>query len=100
MTQNVSEHKLEERLRLGVKSLGGKALKLKGPPGFPDRTAILPGGRTIYIEMKRPRGGVVAEHQEIWHADLRAMGHEVEVLWTMTQVDAWLRKIARQLGRS
>ena len=36
-----------------IKSLGGKAYKWVSP-GVPDRIAILPGGRIIFIEVKRP----------------------------------------------
>jgi len=53
-------------------------------PGFPDVTAILPDGRTVFIEMKAPKG-TVSDEQEKLHAKLRAMGAVVVVarcIWT------------------
>ena len=50
------ESTFERKLCEYVKSLGGKAYKWVSPgaPGVPDRIVILPGGRIIFIEVKRP----------------------------------------------
>lgn len=50
------ESTFERKLCEHIKSLGGKAYKWVSPgaPGVPDRIAILPGGRIIFIEVKRP----------------------------------------------
>lgn len=50
------ESTFERKLCEHIKSLGGKAYKRvpPGAPGVPDRVAILPGGRIIFIEVKRP----------------------------------------------
>lgn len=50
------ESTFERKLCEYVKSLGGKAYKWVSPgaSGAPDRIAILPGGRIIFIEVKRP----------------------------------------------
>lgn len=47
------EKTLEAYLCKKVKSLGGKCLKLTGEVGIPDRLVILPGGRYIFVELKR-----------------------------------------------
>jgi len=47
--------------------------------GWPDLTLALPGGRTVFIETKRPVGGVVSPEQQQIHADLRALGHHVGI---------------------
>jgi hypothetical protein len=47
------EKTLEAYLCKKVKSLGGKCLKLTGEAGIPDRLVILPGGRYIFVELKR-----------------------------------------------
>lgn len=47
------ESTFERKLCEYIKSLGGKAYKWVSP-GVPDRIAILPGGRIIFIEVKRP----------------------------------------------
>ena len=51
-----SEQRLEQRLVQGVKRLGGIAIKFE-PPGWagaPDRILLLPGGRTMFVEVKAP----------------------------------------------
>lgn len=50
------ESGFEKKLCDYIKSLGGKAYKWVSPgaSGVPDRIAILPGGRVIFIEVKRP----------------------------------------------
>ena len=50
------ESDFERKLCMYIKSLGGKAFKWVSPGarGVPDRIAILPGGRIIFIEVKRP----------------------------------------------
>lgn len=50
------ESALERNICNYIKALGGKAYKWVSPgaPGVPDRIAILPGGKIIFIEVKRP----------------------------------------------
>ena len=50
------ESTLEQKIVRYVKSLGGRAFKWVSPgtPGVPDRIIILPGGRIIFAELKRP----------------------------------------------
>ncbi|MCM1441454.1 MAG: VRR-NUC domain-containing protein [Roseburia sp.] len=50
------ESAFEKKLCDHIKSLGGKAYKWVSPGtrGVPDRIAILPGGKVIFIEVKRP----------------------------------------------
>ena len=45
--------------------------------GFPDMVALLPGGRTLLIEVKAPTGGVVSEAQDGLHTQLRSLGYTV-----------------------
>ena len=51
------EKTLEKQICNKVKDLGGRAFKwvCPGVSGVPDRICILPGGRIIFIELKRPR---------------------------------------------
>jgi hypothetical protein len=48
-------------------------------PGWPDLLCALPGGRVVWIETKRPVGGVLSVDQQDIHRDLRAIGHHVGV---------------------
>ena len=48
--------------------------------GFPDLTCAIPPARVVFLETKRPVGGVLSEAQQEIHARLRAMGHHVGVV--------------------
>lgn len=52
----MNEKYLENKIRNYVKSKGGLCLKWNSPgfTGVPDRIALLPGGRVVFIEVKRP----------------------------------------------
>lgn len=82
----------EQHLRVEVEARGGMCPKFIDPArrGAPDRMVLLPGGKVIFVEMKREGTGTVKKHQERYHADLRALGHRVEVLWSKEDVDAFL----------
>jgi len=71
--------------------IGGMCLKGDVPGRkFIDRIAILPGGRTVYFELKRPRGGVRSRHQVETVKRLVALGHEAYFCKTKEEVDACL----------
>lgn len=85
------ESTIETYLSSRVKALGG--ISLKGDvPGrrFLDRIAILPGGRTIYFELKRPKNGYKRAHQIETVDRLVLMGHEAYFCKTKEEVDAAL----------
>jgi hypothetical protein len=50
------ENRLECKIKSKVKALGGKCYKWVSPgnDGVPDRIVVLPGGRVIFLEVKRP----------------------------------------------
>ncbi len=70
---------------------GGLCLKWVSPStrGVPDRIVLMPGGRTIYVELKS-RGGRLSPPQRRMHTKLRDMGFRVEVLWTIRQVNEFV----------
>lgn len=47
--------------------------------GWPDLQIFLPGGRALFLEMKRPKGGEIAIRQSEIHQQLRALGYYVGV---------------------
>jgi hypothetical protein len=69
----VRENVVEAELVARVEALGGVAEKVtvRGRRGFFDRLVTLPGGRTIYVECKRPKGGRLSPHQKQRHAIYR-----------------------------
>lgn len=85
------EKDIEKALGRMVGRRGGRCLKWVCPgwAGVPDRIILLPGGRIVFVELKRPKGGDVSALQQKWaewltklgfrhrlvfnHADLRAL---------------------------
>lgn len=70
------EKEVERKLTNMVKDRGGLCLKWVCPGwrGVPDRIVILPGGRIVFVETKRPIGGKREKLQEWWAAKLKAFG--------------------------
>lgn len=70
------EKEIEAKLRQTVELHGGMCLKWVCPgwSGVPDRIILLPGGRIIFVETKRPKGGRVSAIQTWWKKRLEALG--------------------------
>lgn len=88
------ESKIEKALVTQVKSIGGLAWKFVSPgtAGVPDRLVILPDGRTIYVELKRP-GQKPGPLQEYRRKQLQERGHEVYVIDTIEGVKAFIQEV-------
>ena len=82
------EKEIERKLRLEVTKLGGQCLKWVCPgwSGVPDRIILLPGGRVVFAEIKRPRGGVVSGLQSFWQRKLQGLGFTVWYIYTEEDV--------------
>ena len=76
------EKDIERKLRQMVEDHGGLCLKwvCPGGAGVPDRIALLPGGRIVFVELKRP-GGRVSKMQEWWMAKLCRLDFDCMVVW-------------------
>lgn len=94
------EKAIENKLRKGIKAIGGLCLKWESPgyTGVPDRMILLPGGHILLAETKAP-GKKERKRQEYVHKQLRALGFTVystvdseakvgEIIRTATQVVA------------
>lgn len=83
----MQESALERKICDYIKTLGGKAYKWVSPgtSGVPDRIAILPGGRIIFIEVKRPglRDGLRVRQKKVI-ATLEKLGCTV---WRISDMD-------------
>ena len=75
-----SEKAIERYLRDQVKNLGGVCLKYSSAntAGYPDRVALLPGGQTIWIELKS-KGKKPTKLQAVRINHLASLGHRVFV---------------------
>lgn len=76
------EKELEAKLVRGVEQLGGLCLKwvCPGNSGVPDRIVLLPGGRVLFVEMKRPGKSSLDPLQRIWQRTLSRTGFDVLVV--------------------
>lgn len=70
------EKDVERALVRLVRQHGGLCLKwiCPGWGGVPDRILLLPGGRALFVELKRPQGGRVSELQKKWQEWLCGLG--------------------------
>jgi hypothetical protein len=87
---------VEEYFVEQVELHGGICPKLVdiGRKGFPDRTPMWPEygwARIHFVELKTI-GGCLESWQERYHKDLRAVGAQVFVIWTKTQVDEYVER--------
>lgn len=83
------ESSIEARLRDKVRDeLDGKAFKFVSPGsnGVPDRLILLPGGRTIFCELKAPGKRPTPQQLRV-HGYLRSLGFPVFVIDSMAGVD-------------
>jgi hypothetical protein len=86
------ERQIERYFCEAIAAAGGVAEKVesRSARGFFDRLAVLPGGRVIFAEIKKPKGGVVAAHQRERHERYRSLGAEVVLIKTFADVDRLL----------
>ena len=82
------EKEIEEALRDAVTRHGGKCLKWVCPgwSGVPDRIILLPGGRVLFAETKRPKGGKVSKMQQWWAEQLRHLGFQSVIVKDLEDV--------------
>ena len=88
--QTISEKQVENYLVDRVRAAGGVAEKTASPGrrGYFDRVVALPGGRVIFVEVKKPRGWHMPLHQRARHKLYRDLGCEVAVVKTIADVDS------------
>ncbi len=90
-----TEDKVEGHLTKVVKARGGITIKLPAIwyAGIPDRMVLLPGGKVLFAELKRPVGGVFEKLQPLWIAKLRKLGFTVHVWHTKGSIDAYFEEL-------
>jgi hypothetical protein len=88
---------LEQHLVREVERVGGRAPKWVSPGqrGVPDRLVILPGGRTVYVEMKSP-GKPLNPLQERWAKILQSLGHEVYKIDSVDAIERFIQEVIQK----
>jgi hypothetical protein len=86
------EHDIEAYLVHRATLLGGEVRKVKwiGRRGAPDRVVFLPGGKTLWVELKRP-GQKANPHQAREHARMRDIGQAVVVVDSLDEIEELLK---------
>ena len=89
------ESAIEKKLRARVKAHGGQCLKWVSPgeAGVPDRIVLLPGGRIVFVETKRPKGGKLSPLQNYWGRTLSRLGFPVWVVWNAGDLAEFEKKV-------
>jgi len=86
---------LERNFRRAVKAIGGVALKWVSPGnrGVPDRIVILPGGWTVYAELKAP-GRTLTPLQRKWKKKLEQLGHRHYKIDSVEDIEKFIREVS------
>lgn len=95
---NVSEKAIERYLCEVVKSLGGVCLKYSnaGAVGYPDRVALMPDGRCVWVELKS-KGKKPTKLQMIRIEQLASLGHQVFVADSKERINEILEDVGYDL---
>lgn len=88
----IRESSIEGYLRQRVKDRGGLCIKLSPASyvGIPDRLVVLPGGRVAFVEVKKPKGGLVGKAQFVWRDRLVDLGVMHRFVFTKEDVEEML----------
>ena len=75
---------VESHLKILIDESGGMCVKLSpmNYVGIPDRMVLLPGGRLVFVECKKPKGGKIAKMQGWWRDKLIGLGFEHRYVFT------------------
>jgi len=88
----IKEASIEKYLEAQIKLQRGVCIKLNPNwyIGIPDRLCVF-NGRTLFAELKRPKGGRLSVTQKIWKKMLTDAGAEWHMINTREQVDQLIR---------
>ena len=89
------EKEVESRLRTQVKSkLGGRAIKFVSPGlrGVPDRIVLMPGGRIVFVETKKPKENL-RKLQKYVCGMIAGLGFDVRRIDTKEKVDLFIQEM-------
>lgn len=95
------ERDIEAKLTRKVRQYGGVCLKWVCPgwAGVPDRIVLLPGGKVVFVELKRPQGGRLSDLQKWWAKRLIDMGFEHWTIWSKEDLELFRQVHLAERGR-
>ena len=91
----MKESSIEAYLVREIKRRGGLCYKFVSPGnvGVPDRLIILPGGRTVFVELKTETGRL--SKLQVWQRrEMERRGADVRVLHGKDAVQEFLREVS------
>jgi hypothetical protein len=93
--KNFREAEIEKYFVWAVALIGGKTYKFKSisQRGVADRIACLPNGDTWFVEVKRPKGGVLSPLQDLFAEEMWTLKQHYVCMWTKEDVDQWLTEL-------
>lgn len=91
---NEKEREIEKYFIWTVMSVGGLSYKFRSTTmrGVADQVACLPNGQTWFVELKRPKGGVVSALQAEFANDMIRLQQRYILLSTKEQINDWIAK--------
>lgn len=94
------ERDIEDRLRDGIKKLGGRCYKFVSPGnrGVPDRLVLLPGGAVYFVELKTEVGRL-SKIQRVQIKRMERLGVQIAVLYGLSEVDAFLAYCEKEVHK-
>lgn len=84
----MSEKMIEKRLVEEVKRLDGLIYKFNSQAnnGLPDRLIVFPNNLIIFVELKKPKGGITSKVQEYQLEKLKEKGCITFIISNITEV--------------
>lgn len=94
------EKEIENHFVWTVERLGGKSWKFTSPgrSGVADRIACLPDGTTWFVELKRPKGGVLAPLQAEFQSEVVWLKQRYALIHTKELIDEWSKVRQREIA--
>lgn len=93
-----AERVIEAKLRKQINKMGGRFYKWVSPgnDGVPDRIAVFPGGRIIFVELKTETGEC-SKVQEYQQMILEKLGCEVVTLYGSDAVTRFIEDLRHEV---
>lgn len=77
------------RVRLNIENI---KLNINANTGYPDRMFLIPGGKPVFIEFKKP-GGVLSKKQQYTISLLQRLGYNVLVTDTIDEAFHYIESL-------